>query len=240
MNSRRQPAVAGLFYPNRAGQLTALVRGFLGDDRLKVSDATTPPVALIVPHAGMIYSGDVAATAYQMLVPHHHLIRRVALFGPSHRVALTGMAVPGVDEFVTPLGAVKLDSKAIGSLLNLDHVVQSDQAHRLEHSLEVQLPFLQNVLPDFRLIPVVVGASSASAVAAAMAKLWALDDTLLLISSDLSHFHDYSTAREIDTVTANSIVGREPLLGPEQACGCVRHQWTIAASPSIRLGSRIA
>jgi AmmeMemoRadiSam system protein B len=219
MSNSRQPAVAGLFYPGRASQLTALVRGFFGDDRLPASDATAPPVALIVPHAGLIYSGEVAATAYQMLVPHRRLIRRVALFGPAHRVALTGMAVPSVDAFMTPLGPVKIDTQAIRDLLSADDIVTSDHAHRLEHSLEVQLPFLQNVLQDFSLIPVVVGVADTASVAAAMAQLQALDDTLLLISSDLSHFHDYSTAREIDADTASRIVARESDLNGEQACG---------------------
>jgi len=221
MTNSRQPAVAGFFYPSQASELTALVRGFFGDDRLQATDAAAPPVALIVPHAGLIYSGDIAATGYQMLIPHRHQIRRVALFGPGHRVALAGMAVPSVDEFLTPLGSVKLDTKAISDLMGLDNVVQSDEAHRLEHSLEVQLPFLQNVLEDFSLIPVLVGMTSASSVAAAMAQLQALDDTVLLVSSDMSHFHDYPTACQIDADTASRIVDRETALNGDQACGCM-------------------
>ena len=212
----RAPAVAGLFYENEASGLREHIRSLLS----QVSDEPHAyPRALIVPHAGYIYSGQTAAHAYARLQHHERPVKRVALFGPAHRVYLKGMAVPSVDAFATPLGQVALDRDGIESLGELPGVSVSDEAHRNEHSLEVQLPFLQTVLEDFTLVPVVVGECEPGSVAAAMDRLWADPDTLLVVSTDLSHFHPYEQARQLDTATCERLLNREHSLSGEEACG---------------------
>ena len=212
----RNAAVAGLFYEAEPGQLQRHIRTLLTD----VPDATHPfPRALIVPHAGYIYSGSTAAQAYARLRHLERPVSRVALFGPAHRVYLEGMAVPSVDAFETPLGEVPLDQDAIAGIRALPGVVESDEAHREEHSLEVQLPFLQQVLASFTLVPVVVGRCDPGQVAAVMEALWQDPDTLLVVSTDLSHFHSYDQARRRDTLTCDRLLARENTLSGEDACG---------------------
>jgi AmmeMemoRadiSam system protein B len=212
----RSPAVAGLFYESDARHLRQHIASLLHN----VDDQPRPfPRALVVPHAGYIYSGRTAAEAYARLRHHERPIKRVALFGPAHRVYLEGMAVPSVDSFETPLGNIALDQDAIDRLRRLEGVSVSDEAHRDEHSLEVQLPFLQTLLASFSLVPVVVGQCNAGAVARAMEALWQCPDTLLVVSTDLSHFHSYEQARNLDADTCQRILARESGLSGEQACG---------------------
>ena len=175
----------------------------------------------MAPHAGYIYSGPVAATAYRTLEPRRREIRRVVLIGPSHRVPFAGLAVPSVDAFATPLGEVPIVAAARQHVAVLPGVVIDDVPHAEEHSLEVQLPFLQYVLgDDWSLIPLVVGRATALDVADVLAALWGGSETAVVISSDLSHYHDYATAAEIDRRTAELIVRREVnSIGPELACG---------------------
>jgi AmmeMemoRadiSam system protein B len=212
----RPAAVAGTFYPSDPTDLQAQVDKLLAGAS---ADDAPLPRALIVPHAGYIYSGATAAAAYTLLVPGRDKIRRVVLFGPAHRVYLEGMAVPTVDAFSTPLGEIPLDRHGIQTLLKLRGVVESDQAHELEHSLEVQLPFLQTVLDEFTLLPVVVGNCPPQQVASAIDALCNDPDTLLLVSTDLSHFHPYDEARLLDSQTCAKILSRETALGGEEACG---------------------
>jgi len=181
----------------------------------------SPPIkALIAPHAGYIYSGPIAASVYQALEPQAASITRVVLLGPSHHVGFQGLATSSAAQFLTPLGAVELDREAIDSILDLSPVHELDEAHAHEHSLEVQLPFLQQVLKDFRLVPIVVGDAAAEPVAEVVERLWGGPETLFVISSDLSHYLPYETARERDRDTSDAIVN----LRPEQiqyhdACG---------------------
>ena len=214
---KRPAAVAGLFYDDDPGKLQAHVDALLA--KAPADERHPPPRALIVPHAGYVYSGATAALAYQRLRSLGRQIRRVALFGPAHRVYLQGVAVPQVDAFCTPLGDVPLDTAAIEHIAGMDHVACSDEAHRQEHSLEVQLPFLQTVLEDFTLVPVVVGQGKPEWVAPIMEYLWEDPDTLLLVSSDLSHFHPYEEARQLDTLTCERLLARESSLVGEEACG---------------------
>jgi AmmeMemoRadiSam system protein B len=212
----RPAATAGSFYARDAGALMDDVSGLLA--------AAAPahgsvPKALIVPHAGYIYSGAVAASAYALLAPARHLIRHVVLLGPAHRVPLRGLALPVAEAFATPLGTVKIDAEAAAAALSLPQVTASDVAHNLEHSLEVQLPFLQSVLADFSIVPFVVGAVSAEKVAEVIDLLWGGPETLILISSDLSHFHGHDTAQAIDRATAEEILAFSPHIDHEQACG---------------------
>jgi AmmeMemoRadiSam system protein B len=177
------------------------------------------PKALIVPHAGYIYSGPIAASAYARLVPGRSLIRRVVLLGPVHRVPIRGLALPGADSFVTPLGAVTVDAEAAARLHAMPQVVESEPAHSLEHSLEVQLPFLQTILEEFTLVPLVVGDASPSEVAEVIERLWGGPETLIVVSSDLSHYHRYERAAEIDSSTVDDILALADTLDHEQACG---------------------
>ncbi len=213
----RPAAVAGLFYPQDPEELGATVAALLAEQHVPAR----PPKGLIVPHAGYAYSGSVAALAYASLGSAAHALRRVLLLGPSHREWFRGLAVPTAQAFATPLGQVRVDTAAVSRLCALPAVVRSDAAHALEHSLEVQLPFLQHVAPLAEIVPVVAGDASPAEVAAVIEELWDGAETLIVVSSDLSHYHPYRTARALDAATAQAIVGvRTDLLG-EQACGCV-------------------
>ncbi|MCW5618888.1 MAG: AmmeMemoRadiSam system protein B [Nitrosomonas sp.] len=211
----RKPAVAGLFYPSDALQLSQEINRFIADARqYKLS-----PKALIVPHAGYSYSGAVAATAYATLIVRREVIKRVILLGPAHRVAVRSLALPGADYFDTPLGSVEVDQSAIRSIADLPQVTINSEAHALEHSLEVQLPFLQQVLSDFRVLPLAVGKASDREVAEVLGSVWGSDETLIVISSDLSHYLPYATARQVDNATVQSILRLEQSVTHDQACG---------------------
>jgi hypothetical protein len=212
----RPPAVAGMFYPDDPATLARDV-----DDALAAAPpaAGPAPKALIVPHAGYVYSGAIAASAYAALEPVRGAIRRVVLLGPCHRVAVRGLALPSADAFDTPLGRVPVDSDAVALLAGLPQVVVSGAAHAQEHSLEVQLPFLQRVLREFSIVPLAVGDATAHEVAEVLDRLWGGPETLILVSSDLSHYHRYDDAARIDRATASAILALDPALDHEQACG---------------------
>jgi hypothetical protein len=182
--------------------------------------ASTRPRALIAPHAGYIYSGSVAATAYAQIRERRDSVRRVLLLGPSHRVAFAGLALSSAASFATPVAEVAIDIEACRVLQRLPQVSVLDEAHAREHSLEVHLPFLSAVLGSYALVPVVVGDASAEAVAQVIEALWDGDDTLVVVSSDLSHFLDYDNARRVDNATTRAIEVRAQDLTPQQACGC--------------------
>lgn len=218
--SIRPPAVAGMFYPGEAAILASEVADMLAD--AAVPPAPTfgqPPKALIAPHAGYVYSGPVAAHAYALLVSHAETIRRVVLLGPCHRVAVRGLAIPGASRFATPLGTIPLDMPAVAAALELPQVIRHDAAHATEHSLEVQLPFLQQVLDDFSLVPFAVGYATPDEVAEVLDLLWGGPETLIVISSDLSHYHPYADAQRRDASTADDIAHLRLLVDHEQACG---------------------
>jgi AmmeMemoRadiSam system protein B len=177
------------------------------------------PKALVVPHAGYIYSGPVAAAAYALLTPLHKEIRRVVMLGPAHRVALRGLALPTVAAFSTPLGDVPIDTIAATVALRLPQVHQSDVVHAMEHSLEVNLPFLQTVLDHFTLLPLLVGQATTEEVATVIEALWGDAETLVVISSDLSHYHTYANAQAIDAGTAAAVLALQLLISQDQACG---------------------
>ncbi|MGB5591281.1 MAG: AmmeMemoRadiSam system protein B [Gammaproteobacteria bacterium] len=215
--SVRQAAVAGTFYPADPSPLRREVAELLASNG---PDTQGPaPKALIVPHAGYMYSGEVAARAYRLLEPIRDQIQRVVLLGPAHRVWIEGMAVPSTSAFYTPLGRVALDRDAIDRIAGMDAVLISDAAHAKEHSLEVQLPFLQTVLDDFLLVPIAVGHCQAAPIAAVIDTLWGGSETLIVISSDLSHFLDYQHAIEVDSSTRDKILARCSTLTDQEACG---------------------
>lgn len=218
MLQTRPAAVAGAFYPASRAALSAQVQALLRGATAPAPLAL-PPKALIVPHAGYVYSGPVAAHAYAALAPWRETIRRVVLLGPVHRVPVQGLALPGVDAFETPLGVVPVDALAAGVLADLPQVGISRAAHAWEHSLEVQLPFLQTVLRDFTLVPLAVGDASAADVAAVLERLWGGPETLLVISSDLSHYHPYDEARHLDADAVRAMLTLQPVLDHAHACG---------------------
>jgi len=218
MNAVRPAAVAGTFYPGDAKSLAADIDEMLGGVE-SLAPRLGFPKALIVPHAGYIYSGPVAAHAYDELAAARGVVRRVVLLGPVHRVAVRGLAAPSAESFATPLGRIRVDRDALQALSDLPQVVTSDRAHALEHSLEVQLPFLQKQLGDFALVPLAVGNASVEEVAAVIDRLWGGPETLIVISTDLSHFHAYDKARAIDATTLARIAARAVDLDHDSACG---------------------
>lgn len=215
MQSTRPPAVADMFYPGEAETLSHDIRAMLAD----AGKVDFTPKAIIVPHAGYMYSGAIAASAYATLKNIASRIRRVVLLGPTHRVAVHGLALPGVDAFSTPLGIVPLDTEAMQRIAQLPQVSVNAKAHAQEHSLEVQLPFLQTVLNDFKLLPLAVGMASAEEVAEVLELVWGGEETLIVISSDLSHYLPYDTARREDSATAQSILKMQTGITHDHACG---------------------
>ena len=213
--STRPAAVAGLFYPAETRHLERTVAALLAAAPAHDIHAK----AIIAPHAGYPYSGPTAAHAYRLLEARRAVIRRVVLLGPAHRVYIRGMALPSVDAFTTPLGDVPVDKDAVRQALALPGMQVSDDAHAFEHSLEVHLPFLQTVLDDFQLVPIVVGACPAHEVEAVIEALWGGDETLIVVSSDLSHYHAYADARDIDASTSARIEALETTIASDEACG---------------------
>jgi MEMO1 family protein len=230
----RPPAAAGLFYAGDPRRLQASVAELIG-----AVEASTgvPPKALIAPHAGYVYSGSVAAEAFARLRGGAHAIKRVVLIGPAHFVPLRGIAAPTVDAFETPLGRVPLDREALSAIADL--VVEADAPHAPEHSLEVELPFLQALLPSFSLVPLVIGHATATDVAEVLRRLWGGPETVIVVSSDLSHYHDYDAARRLDAATAAAIeLGDWQSLGPDQACGFLAVAGLIVETNRRRLAPR--
>ena len=216
--SVRAPAVAGMFYPRAGRELARSLSQLLGEAAhgAPVRDA---PKAIIAPHAGYVYSGPVAASVYALLAAARRRIRRVILLGPTHRVALRGLALPGCNAFATPLGTVEIDAAAVAQARELPQVGVNAAAHALEHSLEVHLPFLQTVLEQFSLAPIAIGDASAAEVSEVVERLWGGPETLVVVSTDLSHYLPYGDAQALDRATARAILDFSTSLSHEQACG---------------------
>lgn len=208
-----------MFYPGTAAALRDSISRHMDD--VSVVGLPHVPKALIVPHAGYAYSGAIAASAYASILARRDRIERVVLMGPSHRVYLQGMALPEWSEFATPLGNIRVDPEHEAVLLAQGSVVASNAPHALEHSLEVQLPFLQMLLGEFTLTPLVAGDAAPHHVASVLASVWGGEETLVLISSDLSHYHSYEIAQQIDRATSAAILRNSTQLSGEQACGAV-------------------
>lgn len=232
----RTAAVAGTFYPNSAAILESDLRRMLSAVNQQASGI---PKAIIVPHAGYIYSGSVAAQAYAPLAALRESIHRIVLLGPTHRVAVNGLALPNSTAFSTPLGTVPIDQTAVAAIRDKPQVVFSDAAHAQEHSLEVQIPFLQKVFGEFTLLPLAVGQASAEMVAEILECLWGGEETLIVVSSDLSHFLPYTEARQIDAQTAQEILRLEPTLHHQQACGATPVNGLLLAARRHGLQARL-
>lgn len=231
----RPPAVAGSFYPGVSARLSAEVDRFLSEVDAGADTAT--PKALIVPHAGYIYSGIVAARGYARL--RREGLRQIVLFGPAHFVPLRGLALPDADAFGTPLGSVPLDAGLADQLAKAQGIGRNAAAHAREHSLEVQLPFLQRILSDFRIVPLVVGRASAQEVASAMDVAWGDSSTVIVVSSDLSHYLPYEDAAQLDRRTIDQILALGPALNEEQACGARAINGLFLAAAKHRLRPRL-
>ncbi len=219
MHQIRQAAVAGTFYPGQKAALSQTLHDLLGEVPRAPEDQRAQPKALIVPHAGYVYSGSTAAQAFALLVPWRTLIHRVVLLGPVHRVPVRGLALPGATAFATPLGPVPIDRAGVAAITGLAQVVTSAAAHALEHALEVQLPFLQTVLDDFTLLPLAVGDATPDEVAEVLQAVWGGPETLIVISSDLSHFLSYAQAQAVDRQSVQTLLALRPGLTHHQACG---------------------
>src|SRR5262245_27053271 len=216
----RPSAVAGQFYPSDPDRLQRQVSDFLANITTPISGI---PKALIAPHAGYIYCDMVAATAFATLRNSNsaQTITRVVLIGPAHYARVRGIAVPTFDAFETPLGHVRVDAKALSGIAELPFVIRADAPHAPEHALEVALPFLQTLLYAFQVVPLLAGDVTPQQIASVLGQLWGGQETLIVVSSDLSHYHDYETARRLDAATAAAIEdGDWANLGPNQACGC--------------------
>jgi len=237
MNRRiRPPAVAGSFYPDDPTALAAAVDAFLGP----APTGEAPPKAIIAPHAGYIYSGPIAGSAYGRLRPVRNVVTRVVLIGPAHRVPVAGLAVSGADAFATPLGDVPIDGAARTAALALPAVEVSDEAHAREHSLEVHLPFLQRVLARFAILPLVVGDAEPDEVVAVLERLWGGPETCIVASTDLSHYHDHATAAAHDRRTAEAIVARAVArIGDRDACGARSVRGLLEVARRRGLGVRL-
>lgn len=215
-SSVRPPACAGLFYPADPVELRLIIERLLAD----VAPLAIEPKGIIAPHAGYVYSGPIAASAYAHLMPLRDKISRVVLIGPAHRVSVPSLAAPSVEAFATPLGRVPVDRDTVERLSTKPQVIVSDEAHRIEHSLEVHLPFLQVVLGEFSIVPLVVGDATADEVMKVLSELWGGEETLIVISSDLSHFLTDNAARGFDAETCRLITEQRPEgLNGRRACG---------------------
>jgi AmmeMemoRadiSam system protein B len=242
LRSIRPPAVAGAFYPGDPGELRETVEGLLAAAP-RPSGADPRPKAVIAPHAGYVYSGPIAATAFAAIgsiagrsaAP----IRRVVLLGPAHRVPVDGLALPGATAFATPLGAVEVDAEAVAAVSELPQVVESAAAHAPEHSLEVELPFLQVLLGEFRLLPLVVGDADGPEVAEVLERVWGGEETAIVVSSDLSHYMAYDVARRIDEETSRQILDLAPPLDPRRACGARPIDGLLVAARRRRLAPEL-
>jgi len=228
--------VAGLFYPADPQRLRAEVQGLLAAPS---TSSIASPKALIAPHAGYRYSGAVAGAAFATLSGVADAVRRVVLIGPAHYVAVRGIAVPTVKAFETPLGQVPVDQQALAGLADLPFVIRNDAPHAPEHALEVELPFLQAVLSSFSVVPLVVGDARPQAVAGVLRRLWGEQDTLVVVSSDLSHYLDSAAARRRDADTASAIErGDWDAIGPNDACGFLAVAGLLAEAGRRGLNAR--
>ena len=234
----RPAAVAGSFYPRDSRALITELDDLLGGVE-QLAPRLGFPKALIVPHAGYVYSGPVAARAYDEVAAARGVVRRVVLLGPVHRVPVRGLALPGADAFATPLGAVPIDRDACRALQALPQVVTREPAHALEHSLEVQLPFLQKILGDFALVPLAVGTANVEEVAQVIERLWGGRETLIVISTDMSHYHAYEEARRIDGATVDRIAALATDIDHDEACGATPLNGLLSVAKRRKLSIKL-
>lgn len=215
MHKIKKPAVAGAFYPDEPDILNNMVEHLFD----AITWAGSSPKAIIAPHAGYIYSGIAAACAYQCLemMPY---IKNIILVGPSHYIAFNGVAYSDYDTFITPLGELFVNTNLIQQIAKLPATQHFNDAFSREHCLEVQFPFLQKKLNEFTIVPLLVSGANKQTVASVLEALWGDKETLVIISSDLSHYHDYLTAQQLDSETSQAIVNLDAdNIKEDSACG---------------------
>lgn len=214
----KEPDVAGLFYPASKEEINTSLKDLFAN--AKSNESLSPPKAIICPHAGYIYSGVIAASAYKQIIPIKNKIKTVIIIGPAHKLPFHGIATHTADFFRTPCGDIALNKRVYEITNILEYIKELPQAFTDEHCIEVQLPFLQSILDDFTIVPFVVGHVDYRAVAKLLGLVWGNDKTLIIISSDLSHYYDYNYANMLDKKTSNNIVNKRPEeLGSDSACG---------------------
>lgn len=234
MSIVRAPAVAGMFYPADPRKLKAAVAQYVNAAHAEGG----VPKAIIAPHAGYVYSGPIAGTVYARLKPARDTVSRVVLLGPAHRIGFHGLACSSAAYFETPLGRIEVDREAIATIRDLPQLREFDAAHVQEHSLEVQLPFLQEVLARFQLVPLVVGEATPHEVGEVLERLWGGPETLIVISSDLSHYHDYTAAQQLDLATSRAIEALD-IDAIEYAAACGRNPVNGLLYVARRKGMRV-
>lgn len=237
MNQVRPAAVAGLFYPASSTELHPMVEGFLTEATLR--EPGYSPKAVIAPHAGFVYSGPVAGSAFACLAADADVIRRIVLIGPAHRLPVRGLALPGQEAFETPLGIVPVDQDLVELISELPQVSINQAAHTPEHSLEVELPFLQVVLEEFSILPLLVSAVSADEVATVLDRVWGGPETRIVVSSDLSHYLSYDAAREVDRATAQQVLELDGSIAEYRACGAQAINGLVEAARRRQMTSRL-
>lgn len=237
MNEVRSAAVAGLFYPGSAAELQPMVQEFLRD--AVASEPGYSPKAVIAPHAGFVYSGPVAGSAFRCFSAAAEVIRKIVLIGPAHRLPVRGLALPGQDGFETPLGTVEVDRDLVDSISDMPQVSTNVAAHAPEHCLEVELPFLQIVLGTFSVLPLLVSQVEAEEMAEVLERVWGGPETRIVISSDLSHYLSYDTAREIDRDTAQQVLELNQPIEEHRACGAVAINGLLTAARRRGLAPRL-
>ncbi len=238
MSAIRLSSVAGTFYPADRVELRSQIERYLRAVG-PVAQQARPPKILIAPHAGYIYSGAVAAQAHALLAPWRDKVKRVVMFGPAHRLAARGIVASSAPAFETPLGLVRVDRDAVAHAIEMHDTSIHDQAHAYEHALEVQLPFLQVVLGDVAIVPLLVGLAAPDAVAVVMRHLWDGEETVFLVSSDLSHYLPYPIAQKVDRATVERILALQADLDHEEACGATAINAAIALAREHALKPRL-
>lgn len=238
MSYTKQPSVAGLFYPSDPKEIIDMIKTFLKEQK---SNKSYPnPKALIVPHAGYIYSGSIAASAYNLITDMKDIIKNVVMLGPAHRVPFYGIATTHANFFATPIDKIEVNQKAIEESITLDNVNIFDKAFENEHCLEVQMPFLQLLLKNFTIAPFIVGDATPEMVKELINLFLGKNDTLIIISSDLSHFHSYEKAKKIDSLTSTAIEALSPFdLNYESACGRLAIQGLLLAAQEKNLSVKL-
>ena len=237
MSEVRPAAVAGLFYPDSAAELAPMVRDFV--DCGALDEPSYSPKAVIAPHAGFVYSGPIAGSAFRCFAAEADVIRRIVLVGPAHRLPVDGLALPGVEAFETPLGTVPVDRELVDRVAELPQVSVNRSAHAPEHCLEVELPFLQVVLESFTILPLLVSRVAAEEVAEVLELVWGGEETRFVISSDLSHYLSYNTAQETDRQTARQVIELRQPIEEHRACGAVAINGLLTAARRRALAARL-
>lgn len=237
MNEVRPAAVAGMFYPGSRESLQAMIQEYLRE--AVVPDLAYSPKAVIAPHAGLVYSGPIAGSAFRCFSAEAREIRRVILLGPAHRMAVEGVALPGQEAFETPMGIVPVDQELVERISDLPQVTSNRAAHAPEHCLEVELPFLQEVLGDFSVLPMLVSRIDRESLAEVLDRVWGGSETRIVVSSDLSHYLSYEAAQRLDWETAQKVVGFGEPIDEHRACGAVAINGFLTTARRRELAPRL-